>query len=219
MILSSWDSTFLSSWDSTVSASRVTFRDKRLAVCSCPCMRSMQSVWEIFICLSWLDFPGNHKHLFWMQRMTCSQFAYSVYKPAKFTRVQSLLLLRWFQTTPMNAITCSEMLSSIPNEQQASDLRKPSREIQKSVLDFVAHGDSKTEVKVDLTFHWTPGKQKNKQFGRWGLKNQAIVLRYFRQFKSRKNNGQAHFSSKSLQSLKSRQCARPADVAESGPQA
>ena len=53
----------------------------------------------------------------------------------------------------MNAITCAEMFSFIPIKQQASDLRKPSRAIQKSVLDFVAHSDSKVEVKVDPTIH------------------------------------------------------------------
>ena len=52
---------------SDVSAPRVTFSDKHLAVCHCPCMRSMQSVWDFFfsICMSWLDFPGKSKHLFW----------------------------------------------------------------------------------------------------------------------------------------------------------
>ena len=155
-----------------VSALRVTFRDKHLAVCHCPFMRSMHSVWDIFFDLyilaglsrksqaSFLGYKGWHAHYL------LTPFI----KPAKFTRVQSLLLFRWFPTTSMNAITCAEMFSFIPIKQQASDLRKPSRAIQKSVLDFVAHSDSKVEVKIDPTFHGTPGKQKNKQFGRWGLK-------------------------------------------------
>ena len=53
----------------------------------------------------------------------------------------------------MNAITCAEMFYSIPNEQQASDLRKPIRANKKSAFDFVGHVDSKAEVKADLTFH------------------------------------------------------------------
>ena len=114
-------------WNSTVcvSAPRVTFRDKqrikRLEVCHCPCMRSMQSVWDIFFDLhvvtglsrkSQASFFGNKK---WYVHYLRTPFIKSV----KFTRVQSLLLLRWVQTTPMNAITCAEMFSSIPNEQPA----------------------------------------------------------------------------------------------------
>ena len=77
-------------------------------------------------------------------------------KSAKFARAQSLLLFGRFQTTPMNATTCAEMFSSIPNEHQAfSKIRskKTSGATKKFFFDFVGHGDSKPEVEVDLTFH------------------------------------------------------------------
>ena len=71
-----------------MSALSVTFRDKRFVVCNRPCMRSMKSVWDTMssICMSWRDFQGNSKHLFWeakdegRQRTTCPLFAYSLYK-------------------------------------------------------------------------------------------------------------------------------------------
>ena len=114
-----------------------------------PCSR-----FETFfsICMSWRDFPAYPRisqASFLGDKGWHVHFLRTPYiKSAKFTRVQSLLLFRCFQTTPMNAITCAEMFYSIPNEQQASDLRKPSRANRKSAFDYVCHCDSKAEVKV-----------------------------------------------------------------------
>ena len=72
--------------------------------------------------------------------MTCQLFAYSLLKKsAKSIGVQGLLLFRWCQITPMNAITWAEVLSSIPNTQQVfAKIR---------IIRF-------PEVNVDPTFYW-----------------------------------------------------------------
>ena len=143
---------------SAVSAPHFTFRDMRLAVCHCPCIRSMQKVWDIFFRFVCRDRTSHCSQdiasiFFGRQSMTCPLFAYSLSKISEIHKIINFLLFRCFQTTPMNAITWAEIFYSIPNEQQASDLQKPSRANTKSTFDFVSHSDSKAEVKNNLTFH------------------------------------------------------------------
>ena len=107
---------------SDVSAPRLTLCDKHLAVCHCHCYSGI--VWDPFyqfetvfsLCMLWLDFPGNSKHLFWETKDDMSTICVLPSdKSAKLTRVQSLLLSQWFQITPTKAITCAEMFPSILN--------------------------------------------------------------------------------------------------------
>jgi len=106
---------------SDVSAPRVTFRDERLAVCHHPCMRSMQAVRDSFFDLHVVTgLPRKSQACFWGNKGLHVHYLRTPFiKSAKFARVQSLLLFRRFQTTPMNATTCAEMFSSIPNEHPA----------------------------------------------------------------------------------------------------
>ena len=111
---------------SDVSAPRVTGCDERLAVCHRPCMRSMQAVWDNFFDLHVVTgLPRKSQACFWGNKGWHFHYLRTPFiKSAKFARVQSLLLFRRFQslriqTTPMNATTCAEMFSSIPNEHPA----------------------------------------------------------------------------------------------------
>ena len=94
---------------SDVSAQCVTFHDERLAVCHCPCVRF--ETFFRFVCRG-----GTSQEIasifFGRLRMTYPLFVYSLYKISEITRVQSLLLFRWFQTTPMNAMCRDVFLHS-----------------------------------------------------------------------------------------------------------
>ena len=69
---------------------------------------------DVVLHMSWRNFPGNRNQLFWETKDDMSTICILPFKKsAKFTRVQSLLMVRW----SMKAITSSEMLFSIPNAQ------------------------------------------------------------------------------------------------------
>ena len=78
--------------------------------------------------------------------MTCPLFAHSLYKISEIqisTKPFAVCMI------PNHSHQCNHLrrdVSTIPIEQQASDLRKPSRSI-KTAFDFVGHGE------VDPTFH------------------------------------------------------------------
>ena len=108
-----------------MSAQCVTFCEKHFAIFHyCWCHDAiMQSIWDIFFVLhvvTGLSRKLQATILGDMSRCCILHFK----KSAKCTRVQGPLLFRWFQITPMNAITCTEIFPSVPNAQKAfSEIR------------------------------------------------------------------------------------------------